>query len=392
MAETTQHANPDVPVDENATEQASESLLQLNFGDWLPEAAQPAWQYLEQYPLLLLATMAALGYLLGVILRFISSKVLLRLTHKTKTDIDDKLVELASRPIVTTTVIVAMILALGSMGLEDSLVNILIRILSTILLLSWVRAAFQAVRVLLQALARNHHRFELIQEKTIPLFDMVTKVLLVGAAAYLLMVVWGINPTAWLASAGVIGIAVGFAAKDTLANLFSGVFIVADSPYAIGDYVVLDSGERGKVTQVGMRSTRLLTRDDVEIIIPNAVMANAKIINESGGPWEKERIRIKVGVAYDSDVDQVCELLKSVAMDHSEMLKDPSPRVRMRAFGGSSLDFELMGWIDHPELRGRISHELHMSIFKAFQEAGISIPFPQQDVYIKNLPEGGKEE
>jgi MscS family membrane protein len=82
-----------------------------------------------------------------------------------------------------------------------------------------------------------------------------------------------------LASAGIIGIAVGFAAKDTLANLFSGVFILADSPYKLGDYVVLEDNSRGKVTQISLRSTRMLTRDDVEVTVPNSITGNTKIIN-----------------------------------------------------------------------------------------------------------------
>jgi small-conductance mechanosensitive channel len=119
--------------------------------------------------------------------------------------------------------------------------------------------------------------------------------------------------TAWLASAGIVGIAVGFAAKDTLANLFSGVFIMADAPYKIGDYVVLDTGERGEITHIGIRSTRMRTRDDVEVTVPNSIMGNTKIINESGGPYEKYRIRVKVGVAYGSDIDQVEQLLMEIA-------------------------------------------------------------------------------
>ena len=154
--------------------------------------------------------------------------------------------------------------------------------------------------------ARKDHS-ELIQPRTMPMFEITIKIVLVALAGYLLLLIWGVDPTAWLASAGVIGIAVGFAARDTLANLFSGLFIVADAPYKIGDYIVLDTGERGEVTHLGIRSTRLLTRDDVEVTIPNAIIANAKIINESGGPWEKHRIRLPVGVAYGSDAKQVIE-------------------------------------------------------------------------------------
>ena len=137
---------------------------------------------------------------------------------------------------------------------------------------------------------------------------------------------------------------------------------------------------------MGMRSTRLLTRDDVEVTVPNAVMANAKIVNESGGPWEKERIRVPVGVAYGSDVDEVCQVLEAVAIDHSAVAKQPAPRVRMRAFGNSSLDFELLAWIDRPVLRGRIRHELLKGVYKAFLEHGIEIPFPQTDIHLRSMP------
>jgi len=269
------------------------------------------------------------------------------------------------------------------LGLHDATLSAL----ATILLLSWMRAGMSTARIVLELIGHNHHRFEIIQEKTIPLFNMGLKMLLIGFGAYIFLMIWSVDPTAWLASAGVIGIAVGFAARDSLANLFSGIFLVADSPYKMGDYIVLDTGERGEVTQMGMRSTRLLTRDDVEVTVPNAVMANAKIVNESGGPWEKERIRMPVGVAYGSDVDEVCAVLEAVAAGHPEVVAQPAPRVRMRAFGNSSLDFELLAWIDRPVLRGRIRHDLLKGIYKAFIEHGIEIPFPQTDIHLRSMPE-----
>ena len=112
-----------------------------------------------------------------------------------------------------------------------------------------------------------------------------------------------------------------------MANLFSGVFILADAPYKIGDFVVLDSGERGEVTHIGIRSTRLLTRDDVEVTIPNAVMGNTKIINESGGPHEIQ-VRVQVGVAYGGDIDLVREVLMNIAEMAESVCDDPEPRVR----------------------------------------------------------------
>ncbi|MBT8069480.1 MAG: mechanosensitive ion channel family protein [Xanthomonadales bacterium] len=314
----------------------------------------------------------------------------MKIASKTSTKSDDHLAEYLTKPLVLTTVTLALMMVVSLYRLPHSLHNATLSILATILLFSWLRAGLRTARITLELVAQNRHRFEIVQDRTIPMFDMTIKILLVGLAAYFVLLIWGINPTAWLASAGVIGIAVGFAAKDTLANLFSGIFIVADAPYKIGDYIVLDTGERGQVTGLGMRSTRLLTRDDVEVTVPNAVIANAKIINESGGPWVKHRIRVPVGVAYGSDVDEVCDVLEATATELPEVVKQPAPRVRMRAFGASSLDFELLAWIDHPELRGRVRHDLLKSIYKNLNARGIGIPFPQTDIYVRSMPDTGE--
>jgi len=354
---------------------------------YMPDWLQPAWDFLSPYPGLLTIFLILASWAFGRLLKWVIHRALTRIAGRTSTKADDHLVDFLTRPIVLTTVTLAMMLAVSAFKLPRGLHDATLSILATILLLSWMRAGMRTARIVLELIGANHHRFEIIQDKTIPLFNMGLKMLLIGFGAYVFLLIWGVDPTAWLASAGVIGIAVGFAARDSLANLFSGIFLVADSPYKIGDYIVLDTGERGEVTQMGMRSTRLLTRDDVEVTIPNAVMANAKIVNESGGPWEKERIRVPVGVAYGSDVDEVCEVLEAVAANHTEVVKQPAPRVRMRAFGNSSLDFELLAWIDRPVLRGRIRHDLLKGIYNAFIEHGIEIPFPQTDVHLRSMPE-----
>lgn len=364
-----------------------EARPDLDMSQYIPDFIQPLWDFLTPYPGILTLVLVAFAYLAGKLIKMIVTRSLKKLTDKTNTEADDLLVEHLTKPIVLTTVTMALMMVVAVYRLPQGLQDATLSILATILLFSWMKAGLKAATILLELLGENHHRFEIIQERTIPIFDMTIKMLLVGLGAYVFLMIWGINPTAWLASAGVVGIAVGFAAKDTLANLLSGVSIVADAPYKIGDYVVLDSGERGRVTNLGMRSTRLLTRDDVEVTVPNAVIANAKIINESGGPWVKHRIRVPVGVAYGSDVDDVCRILDEVANALPAVAKQPAPRVRMRALGDSSLDFELLAWIEHPELRGRVRHELLMNIYKALNKEGIEIPFPQTDIHVRTVPE-----
>ena len=112
----------------------------------------------------------------------------------------------------------------------------------------------------------------------------------------------------------------------------------------------------------------------------------SKIINETGGPTTKHRIRVKVGVAYGSDIDQIREILQNIAIENTNVCKEPEPRVRFRNFGGSSLDFELLCWVEMPRLRGRVLDELYCVVYKKFMEAGVEIPYAKQDVYIKSMP------
>ncbi len=353
---------------------------------WVPDWAEPFAELIIDHPILAALLLAISGYFLGKLVAWLLHKVVGNLTRRTRSQIDDAILTIIERPVFMTVFFGSIALGVLNMGMMPSLTKILLRILATVLTLFIAGSAFKICALLLKALAGLKDKFAIVQSRTLPLFDIISKVVLVIITSYALLMIWNIDPTAWLASAGVLGIAVGFAAKDTLANLFSGVFIVADSPYKIGDFVNLDSGERGMVTHVGLRSTRLLTRDDIEITVPNAVIANSKIINESGGTSESCRIRIPIGVAYGSDVDHVCETLMGVANSHKEVLKRPEARVRMREFADSSVNFELLCWIDQPVKRGLVKHELMMSVYKTFASNNIEIPFPQQDIYIKQVP------
>jgi small-conductance mechanosensitive channel len=369
--------------------------LDVNVGRYLPDWLQPVWAFLQDHPLLLVIVLFVLGYLLGKGLQWLIESGFKRITRRTRTDLDDRMVHLLTAPVVQTAVILSLIVAAKSFDFGEGLDRLLIRLLVTLLLLFWGRAWFGATTLALNFLSREPDRFPVFQARTRPLFEMGIKLVLVSMFIWLFMMVWNIDGTAWLASAGVIGIAVGFAAKDTLANLISGVSIIADAPYKIGDYIVLDTGERGVVTELGMRSTRLLTRDDVEISIPNAVMGNAKITNESGGPGIEHRIRIPIGVAYGTEPKKVVELLERIANENAMTVKEPAPRGRMRAFGDSSVNFELLAWIQSPEQRGLVQHEILMEIDRVFREEGIQIPFPQRDLHIKSgslTPAGTSEE
>jgi len=350
---------------------------------------KPVLGFFSDYPFAVFIVVLSASLILAKISTSILTTLIAQLTGRTKIRWDDQINRLLSRPVFWTLFLFGLLIATVPLKLSAASYGIAQSLVATILIVSWSVFTLKLIVIVIRAMSINAHEQSLIRAQTRPLFQNLAYIIIFVLSVYLIFISWHIDMTAWLASAGIIGIAIGFAAKDTLANLFAGVFILADSPYKIGDYVVLDSGERGKVTHIGIRSTRLLTRGDVEITIPNAVMGNTRISNESGGPHEKYRLNVKVGVAYGSDIDQVKELLMAVATNEKEICDDPEPRVRFRSFGDSSLDIELLCWVEIPEVRGRVLDALNTAIYKSFNAEGIEIPYSKHDLYIKEMP-GGK--
>ncbi len=331
--------------------------------------------------LLIIAVFVVVAKMIDVVLfRLIS-----RLIKKTKFTFDDKIFDLLHGPIVISIILLGLSFATDRIDLPEKVHFVTIGCLKTIIILIWAKAAYGFLSLLISMVSMDHRRFKLIQEHTKPLFINLIFIVVLSVASYSILLAWDIDVTAWVASAGIIGLAVSFAAKDTLANLFAGVFILADTPYKLNDMIVLESGERGQVTHIGIRSTRILTRDDVEITIPNAIMGSTKIVNETGGPAEHYRIRIKVGVAYGSDIDKVHAVLMDVARTHPMVSQRPEPRVRFRTFGDSSLDHELLCWVREPVLRGKAVHSLNTAIYKRFIVEKIEIPFPQRDLHVRYI-------
>ncbi|MCP4570964.1 MAG: mechanosensitive ion channel family protein [bacterium] len=356
--------------------------------DWMRE------QY-EAGPLLHGAVILGVTLLAMALVRFVVIPGLRRAVRNTASTFDDEVLDRLSPVLVQTVLLVGLRATAAGFLTTDRWDGLMSSVLVTLLVWIWGRFALDVGTVVFFRLSRVGDRFTWVQPTSLPLVQFAYKVLVVGTVLYLLLSAWHLNLTSWLASAGVVGIAVGFAAKDTLANFISGIVILMDAPYKVGEYVVIDGATRGEVTDIGMRSTRILTRDNVEVTVPNAIIGNAMIVNQSSGPTQTLRVRVGVGVAYGSDIDQVRQVLASCTegLPHTDPSRKPS--IRFNAMGESSLDFLIMVWVSHPQYRGRVVDELNMRIYKVLDEAGIEIPFPQRDLRLKEWPAGrlpGQEE
>lgn len=350
----------------------------MNINDWLPVFTQHDI-IIKRF--IILACYALLAKAVDVFI----NRVLGRLVKLSRMELDDEILGIIHSPVYWTVFCLGILHAVSIAPLPPPWEIVLPGAAKSVIVVIWSVTALKIIRLTLR-----QKTLETLLRRQIPAtaFNIITKILrifLVIFAVAWLLGVWQVDLTPFFASAGIAGIAVAMAAKDSLSNFFGGLSIFMDNIFKEGDYIVLDSGERGEVMEVGMRSTRIKTRDDILITIPNSILANTKVINESA-PIPRFRIKIPVGVAYGSSPEIVGELLLGVAAKSSLVSRAPNveSRVRFRSMGPSSLDFELLCWVDNPRDKGRAAHELLTAIYKALVEAGISIPFPQLDVHLIN--------
>lgn len=328
-----------------------------------------------QSALLLILSLAA-----ALFAHLLFGHVLRKLVGRTKTQLDDDLINIIRNPIFWSIILSGFYVASLPYGLSEGSRELLWRVLLTVGLGLWGWAGVRVSRVVFEELRRKARRDE-ARDDFVPFLHNLVKIVVLGAAFLAVLSLWGIDVTPALASAGVLGIAVAFAARDTVANLFGGVSVFFDKPYKIGDYVILKDQYRGEVVQIGMRSTKIRTRDNVLLTVPNQVMVTDAVINETGFD-PKLRIRIPVGVTYGSDLEKVENVLVRLTKRHKGVLESPVPRVRYRNFGDSAIELEIMATIKEPSQRGKIIHELIKEVNKRFKEEGITIPFPQRDVHL----------
>ena len=309
--------------------------------------------------------------------------LLLRLAIRTSFEADERIVRIIHRPICLSVLLLGVMHATMITPLPPTPWNIVLpSIVKTLILMVWWVSLIREISAMnednmgwaLKKLDKTH--FYMIKN--------ISRIVILFTGILWGLVIWKVNLTPLFASAGIIGIAIALAAKDTLANFFGGIALFVDAAYKVGDYIILDSGERGEVVEVGIRSTKIQTRDDIMITIPNSIMSTSKIINQSA-PEPRYRIRIDVGVGYDSDLRQVEKTLFNVATSNQALAKKPEPRVRVRRFGESAIHFQLLVWVQDPRHRGRQTHNLLKMIHSAFREQQINIPFPQRDVHLKEV-------
>jgi small conductance mechanosensitive channel len=252
------------------------------------------------------------------------------------------------------------------------------RLLGAIALLiaSWLISR-QLAAAVTRALERTH-----IEPSVRTFAQSGTRAAVMVLGALLCLGVFGVEMTSVAALIGGAGVAVGLALKGNLANVASGLVVLAVQPFRVGDRVEID-GHAGTVTAIELLTTRIKSYDGAEVIVPNQRLLEAAMINHDR--YDLRRAEVAVGVSYDADLDQAIATLTAVGDAHAAKVDKEETSVRVTGFGASSVDLALRVWVARDDLFTSNS-QLHVEVKRALDRADIQIPFPQRDLHLVNLP------
>ncbi len=226
-----------------------------------------------------------------------------------------------------------------------------------------------------------------LDETALPMVNRFIRFLVIAVGVLLALPQLGISIAPLLGGAGVMGLALSFAAKDTLSNLIAGVLLIMDRPFKVGDRIELwnaprETGTWGDVIEIGLRATKIRNPDNLVVVVPNNEIMRRDIINYTMS-GDDIRLRIPFAVAYESDIERAKVLLKETAREVQGVKLEPAPIVIVRGFGPSEVNLQLRVWIVEARSRRRIADEITEKAMLAFAEAGVEIPYPKRELYIR---------
>jgi len=326
-----------------------------------------------------------LGWIgIALFILFVANPIVHHFARRTETDLDDRILKMLRGPVFFIIILYGTVSSLKILNLPSDILVALedIYAVGIILLIVWLSYRLFDSVLISYAHAYSSKTETSLDDALVPLFQKLGMIIIPFIGLMLLFNHFGYDVTVFLAGLGVLGIVIGFAAQDSLANFFSGITILLDRPFKVGDLILYED-DVCEVRRIGLRSTTLYnTFLSENFILPNNDMANKKITNIVE-PDLRYKVKVEVGVAYGSDVELVKKLMIEAAMEEPDVLKDPEhyPWVRFIEFGDSALAFKLFMWVNDLNNQWLVASNVRESINRKFKEHGIEIPFPQMTVW-----------
>lgn len=303
----------------------------------------------------------------------------------TKSDIDDRIIEIMHKPLYYAIILIGVQIAISYILLPEKYSGLFGKLISTALiaLVAWVVAGI--MDILLKEFGRKLaiRAKTTADEEAIPFLSRIVKIGIYLIAITIILSQF-IDVTPIVASLGIAGFAVSFAAQSTIANIISGFLIITDRPFSRGDRIEIDKYV-GEVVDIGLRTTKLRTLDNTIVLVPNSKITSVEVVNYAL-PDLRIKLDILFSVEYGSDIDNIKRVVLETAKNTNLVLSDPAPAVYLGKFGDFSLDFNLIFWINDFRDEFKVKDIINSAIYKRFEKEGIKIPFPTRTIYMKALP------
>ena len=315
---------------------------------------------------------------------YIIEKVILAVTSRTKTKLDDMLVERTNAPVSWLLIFIGIKIAIKFLHYQNGLTDLIDKTTTSLIYIGSGVLIISIVVVMIDFWGKRVARKtkSSMDDALVPLFRKTTRVVLLIILAIMVLDLWGVNVAGLLAGVGIAGIAIGFAVKDSLANIFGGVSLILDKTLNVGDKVELEDGTVGLVHDVGVRATRIKTYDNEILIVPNGAMSTMRIKNYNQ-PDRSARVVVPIAIEYGADPEKA----KKVALEEIRKLKDiqkePEPSAILLEMGDFSLNIKAFFWVDDITKVFPKKEEALIRIYNAYNKKKIGIPFPTTTVELK---------
>ena len=316
---------------------------------------------------------------------FVTEKVVLKATKKTKTDIDDKIIEKTSRPFSFIVFLIGFRIAINELSFSVEILEVVSRLIysGVILLVGYI--SYSVIDLLISfSWGKISSKAKTKIDKSLSsLMHSVLRIVWIVFVFLYILNLWGIEIGPFLAGLGIGGIAVAFAMQESLSNIFGGVSIILDKTVRVGDVVSLDNDTSGTILKVGLRSTKIKTFDNEVIIVPNSVLSQSRVQNLAQ-PEPKSRVVVPFSVAYGEDIAKVKKIILNEIKKVNNISDEPIPVVRFLEMADSSLNFKVYFFVESFNYKLDAIDEANTLIYNILNKNKIEIPYPHVDVNLKN--------
>jgi MscS family membrane protein len=321
---------------------------------------------------------------LSLVVRYLLTTWGPRITSFTKSDLDDRILAKITPPLSLLVLTAGLFLAVRALPLPAKVHLVAAGTLFIVNIFILTNIGYRSLHELLEWYATRmaEQGREGLDRQLVPLAEKLGTLFLIVTALMITLKHFNYDILSFVTALGIGSLAIGMAAKDTMAHVISGFTLMLDRPFRIGDRIQLAGGQTGDVADIGLRSTKIKTLDNMLLVIPNSDLCNTMVINQAF-PDFRVRGKITVGVGYESDVELVKQLLTKIARDVAGVLEDPAPESYFSSFGESALTMTLFFWVAEYAKLFSVTDQVNSLIIKRFREQGVEIPYPTRTVIME---------